>query len=87
MTRKPAQAITGEPGRHSITIPAERMPVPMIIILRSPSLFMIKPLKNLPAVMPMKNREPSPAAFSGGNPFSSAMYVDAQPIQVASWAQ
>ena len=54
ITRKAINAaIYEETGINSISIPRLKTHVPKIIIFLSPSLSVIKPLKNLPAVMPM----------------------------------
>ena len=62
----PARGSTS-PGAGSTraATPQARITVPSTIIFQSPSLFIKKPPKNRPAVMPMKNSEANWAARSG----------------------
>ena len=63
MIINPAIAVTVN-GSAMHATPASAMLTPSRIILLSPSLSDIKPDKNLPVVIPIKNSEPYAAAFS-----------------------
>ena len=51
-------------GKSKQIIPTNKIEVPILIILLSPNLSVIKPLINLPVVMPMKKSEAKVEACS-----------------------